>query len=212
MKNNINLSKNKIHMKAAIFDLDGTLIDSMNLHYEIVSTIFTNFNKTISKKKFQNYAGAPFETIAQDVLGNIDIKNINNIKKNLLDKNFQKIKLMSGAIELLELLKKNQYKIAIASGSPVDFIEKSLQEFNIKQYFDYYVSGEQVKNPKPAPDVFLDAAKKLKIQPKNCIVIEDGIGGINAAKSIGMKTIGIGTNLPADVKVSALKNLKISDF
>jgi len=199
-------------MKTVIFDLDGTLIDSMDIHYKVVNEILKDLNKQISREDFRKYAGMPFLEIAKKITKKKDLTQLDKKREELIEKNFKNIKLMQGATKILKTLKKNNYKIAIASGSPINFIEKSLKQFKIEKYFDYYVSGEQVKKPKPAPDIFLHTAKKLETEPKNCIVLEDGISSIITANKLGMKTIGIGSNLPATKTITSLKELKLEDF
>jgi RimJ/RimL family protein N-acetyltransferase len=87
-------------------------------------------------------------------------------------------------------LYENGLSLMIASSSPASSIEEVMDTLKIKQYFKGYISGMQVSNPKPAPDIFLAAAEKLGLKPEECIVIEDSANGVNAADSAGMISIG----------------------
>ncbi len=103
----------------------------------------------------------------------------------------ENIKPMPGLINLLNILKKANKKIAIASSSEREYIEYVLDKLNIKDFFEIIISGYDVKKSKPEPDIFLKASEILKIDPKECLVIEDSMNGILAAKRAGMKCIAI---------------------
>ncbi len=105
--------------------------------------------------------------------------------------NKEEIKLMPGLINLLNILKKNNKKIAIASSSEKEYIEYILNKFNIKEFFEVIISGYEIEKGKPEPDIFLKASEKLKVSPNECLVIEDSRNGVLAAKRAGMKCIAI---------------------
>jgi HAD superfamily hydrolase (TIGR01509 family) len=94
-------------------------------------------------------------------------------------------------LKFLQLLKKDNFPMAIASGSSPEIIEMILSITNIKPYFDVVLSAEEVKRGKPAPDIFIETAKLLGISPTNCLVLEDSQYGVEAAKSAGMYCISI---------------------
>ena len=100
------------------------------------------------------------------------------------------LKAISGIEALLKDLKLNHFQIALASSSSYVFIDSILDKIGIRDYFDYILSGEDLANSKPAPDIFLEAAKGLGCLPHQCIVIEDSNNGVAAAKAAGMKCIG----------------------
>jgi len=97
---------------------------------------------------------------------------------------------MPGVAELIEELYKNKVKLVVASSASIKNIEIVLKMFNLERFFETKVSGDEVNNGKPAPDIFLYAAKVIGAQPEECIVIEDSKNGVEAAKSAGMKCIG----------------------
>ena len=97
---------------------------------------------------------------------------------------------ISGIMALLERLKESKIKLGLASSSPGKVIELILQKCEVDRYFETVVSGESVKQGKPAPDIFLLAAERLGVEPRQCVVIEDSAKGIAAAKAAGMKCIG----------------------
>ena len=123
---------------------------------------------------------------------------------------------MPGLIELLALFKKNLISMAVASSAPLNQITFILKNLSITDYFQTFVSVEDVKRGKPYPDVFLEAAKQLKVDPKYCLVLEDAESGVKAVKAAGMKVIAVQNNYTAnqdhskaDKVVNSLKSVTI---
>ena len=101
------------------------------------------------------------------------------------------IALKPGATELLQYLKENDYKIALGTSSIKERAETILKNNNVFEYFDAVSYGVEVKNSKPAPDIFLNASNKLNIEPKYCLVLEDSEAGIQAGYNANMPTVCI---------------------
>ena len=93
--------------------------------------------------------------------------------------------------ELLKYLKDSNYKVAVASSSNMNHIINNMEKTGLKKYIDEFASGAEVKNGKPAPDVFLLAAKRLGVKPEECLVLEDSKAGVMAGSSAGAKVIMI---------------------
>jgi len=129
-----------------------------------------------------------------------------------------KLDLMEGTRELLEDLKSNGFLLAIGSSAPWANLDVVLERCNIRDYFDVCVTGEDVRNSKPAPDTFLKAAEKLKLPPQRCVVIEDSVPGIQAGKAAGMAVVAITTTRKrrdikdADMIVDSLTELRADVF
>ncbi len=88
--------------------------------------------------------------------------------------------------------------MALASSSPPEFIDIFVDRFDLRKYFSFLISGEDIKHSKPDPEIFLMCAEKLNVAPEECIVIEDAISGIEAAKRAGMGCIAIAGSHPRD--------------
>ena len=108
------------------------------------------------------------------------------------------------------MLYENKFKLAVASSAKRERIELVLNRFELTSYFDVIVSGYEVSNSKPHPDIFLKAAEKLKVDPKECIVIEDSANGIRAAKLANM--FWIGYNNPISNQDLSEADIIINDF
>ena len=183
-------------MKAVIFDMDGVIIDSEPIHFETDMETMKYLECNISKEELEKYVGTTNEYMFSDIKKNYNIEksveDIINYRAEIIKNKIVQSDLepIEGIRELLSELKKKNIPAAIASSSPKDFINVVVSKFKLQEYFKYIVSGEEVANGKPAPDVYLETAKKLGIYPKDCIVIEDSKNGVLAAKSAGMRCIG----------------------
>ncbi|BCZ46087.1 phosphatase [Clostridium gelidum] len=183
-------------MKAVIFDMDGVIIDSEPIHFETDMETMKYLGCNISKEELEKYVGTTNEYMFSDIKKNYNIEksveDIINYRAEIIKNKIVQSGLepIEGIRELLSELKKKNIPAAIASSSPKDFINVVVSKFKLQEYFKYIVSGEEVENGKPAPDVYIETAKKLGIAPKDCTVIEDSKNGVLAAKVAGMRCIG----------------------
>ncbi len=210
-------------IKAVIFDLDGVLVSTDELH-------FIAWNKIAHEEGiyFDKYINEKLRGVSRLESLNIILKNTNKEfneieKMNLMTKkNNYYIELLSnltskdvlpGVLKLIKYLKENNIKIAVGSSSKNANI--ILEKIKLKDKFDAIVDGNEIKYSKPNPEVFLLAAQKLNINPINCLVIEDADAGIQAAISANMKTIGIGyayNNINATFNQKDLLSLNINNI
>lgn len=183
-------------MKAVIFDMDGVIIDSEPIHFEVDIQTMKDFGCSISKEELNKYVGTTNEYMFTDIKNKYKLdKSVEEIinyrcelaKRKVIESDLAPIE---GIIDLLKNLKEKNIIAAIASSSPRDFIEVVVSKFELEDYFSCILSGEEVENGKPAPDIYVETAKKLGIVPEECIVIEDSKNGVMAAKEAGMKCIG----------------------
>ncbi len=199
-------------MKAVIFDMDGVLIDSEPLYYEVEHSIYDELGVQIEDERYAQYVGSSaykmYSDLKEEFHFEADIEELIQKTRERIEEIIEipgKLKLIEGVIPLLQWCKEKEYKTAIASSSHDEMIQKVVDIVDIRQYFDTLVSGDFVKKSKPNPDIFLYAAKKLEVKPQNCIVIEDSSNGVKAANRAGMKCIGFQSpNTPP-------QNLEIAD-
>lgn len=210
-------------MTAVIFDMDGVIIDSEPIHFEVDMQTMRDLGFDISSEELEKYVGTTNEYMFTDLKNkyniNQSIEEIINYKVELTKKKIIQSDLdpIEGIKELLVDLKNKNIPTAIASSSPRSFIDVVVSKFNLQDYFKYIVSGEEVVNGKPAPDVYIETAKKLGLPPEECTVIEDSRNGVLAAKTAGMKCIGF-QNInsgnqdlsKADIIVKSITEIKIS--
>lgn len=183
--------------KAVIFDLDGLLVDTELISYKIYKEILAENGCKFSLEEYaQKFSG---KTIALNVKYLIDTYHIPwtlefgfsrvvEIENGFI---VQGVELKTGARELLSFLRRNHYKIAMASSSIEERALNILQQHGLVDSFDKLVFGYEVKNGKPAPDIFLRACEKLSEKPEDCLVLEDSEAGILAAFSANIPVICI---------------------
>ncbi len=183
---------------AVIFDMDGVLIDSGPIHFKSWKRLANEIGVKFTKDYFNNSFGKQGIPILKDLVGKekgrkkleewVELKEVyyrEMIKKNL--------KPLPGVINLIKNLKQNFFKLGIATSGPIENVNLILENLNINKYFDCVITANDIKNGKPAPDVFLMVSRKLNIPPTCCLVIEDAPVGIEAAKKAGMKCIALTT-------------------
>jgi sugar-phosphatase len=182
-------------IKAIIFDMDGLLVDS-EPYWKIAEKIcFGKLGLTLTDEllrqvmgfrltevvehwyNYQPWGEKNFEAVEADVLETV---------KQLIIENAN---ALPGVIQTLEFCKNNGYKIALASSSAMSLINVVVDKLNIRHYFDLLVSAEFEPYGKPHPSVFLTTAKKLNVLPTECLVFEDSVNGMIAAKAARMKCI-----------------------
>lgn len=190
--------------KAAIFDLDGVIVNTAKYHYLAWKRLAKEkYGFDFSEEDNERLKGVSRMRSLEILLECGGIKNISTdeMEKDAALKNkwyveyisnIDKNEILDGAVEYLVWLHQKRIKTALGSASKNAQI--ILNNLGITKLFDVIVDGNSVTKPKPNPEVFLIGAQKLKIAPENCIVFEDSEAGINAAIKGGMKSIGIGNS------------------
>ena len=186
---------NKI--KAIIFDMDGVIIDSVEIWKRAEKEIFSSVGVKLSDELCQ-----VTETMTTTEVTNFWFdrypwkgKTLKEVESLVIERVAHLIKEEGKAIEGIEKLIRNLkvkgYKIGLATNSPSRLIPVVLEKLKIRDYFDVTSSAEHELEGKPNPLVYLTVAKKLNVEPESCVAIEDSSSGLLAAKKAGMKTIAI---------------------
>ncbi len=184
-------------IKAVIFDLDGTLIDSETNYFEAERKLLAEYGvNSFDFETKKKYIGKSTKDILEDFKKNYSIEESIETFTKKKNKYYLNIAKNNTVVfpemhKFLDLLKANNYPIALASGSSTEIIDEILFITGLKNFFDVTLSSESVKKGKPAPDVFLETAKLLQIPPENCLVLEDTNYGVEAAKNASMYCIAI---------------------
>jgi len=203
-------------LKAVIFDMDGVLVDSTSAVWTSFGAILKNEGVHFSDEYIKHHLATSLRDNLISWKKEFGIKDYDlmEFSKASGKIQFELLKHQKININLLNLLKElKKYNIpcAVATSSMRWRAEQILDLLKIRDFFTVVVTAEDVKNHKPAPDVFLEAARQLNINPENCVVFEDASNGIDAAKSAGTKTIGIITKYNLAEELSHA-NLVINDF
>ena len=181
---------NKI--KAIIFDMDGVLIEAKDWHYEALNKALGLFGMEISRyDHLVTYDGLPTKKKLEILSLERSLpkglhKFINDMKQQYtMEIVYAKCKPRFYHEYALSKLKQEGYKMAVCSNSIKKTIEVMLERASILHYFDFFLSNQDVKNPKPDAEIYIKAIEKLGLTPKECMIVEDNEKGIKAAKASG---------------------------
>lgn len=187
--------------KAVIFDMDGVLIDSEPAYLEMNKRLFYDFGIEMDEEDYKALVGLPSIPMWTMLKKKYNLKNEVNDFLMIEKKRMHEIldsdiisKPVEGVTELLGTLRKKNLKLSIASSSAKENVNFIISKLNLTGFFDFVISGEEVKNGKPSPDIFLAVSGKFRISPEKCYVIEDSTNGIMAARTAGMNCIGFTNN------------------
>jgi beta-phosphoglucomutase family hydrolase len=182
------------HFRGLIFDCDGTLVDTMPLHYLAWKAAMDAVNIRITEEQFYSFSGMPTVTIIETLANQqnviCDAWAAAEEKERLFLENLESLEPIHSVIEIVHR-EKGRRKMAVASGGWKSVINQSLAAVGLDGIFDAMVSAGDVKHGKPAPDIFLKAAECLHLKPEECLVYEDGDLGIEAAHAAGMQVIDV---------------------
>lgn len=199
LENNPNLPKLReilLNCDGIIFDMDGLMIDSEPYHCLAFDKVFQRFGKRLSEEdNTKYYVGISDKDAAMDMCKRYELpispEELVKQKQDEYLKLLTQVSSQPGLFEVLQALATKGYKMAIASSSMISEIEAVVGALEIRGYFESICSAQEVKHGKPAPDIFLLAAKKLNVAPNRCLVLEDATSGIIAANHAGMRSIAI---------------------
>lgn len=207
-------------IRGVIFDLDGTLIDSMWMWEEIDKKFLIKrgikWERCIHGKQIE---GMSFTETAIYFKNTFKLEeSIDEIKDEWLSMTYDAYKnqvpLKKGVLHFLKYLKEREIPTAIATSNSIDLVNVILQKHSIEYLFNTVITSCEVKKGKPSPDVFLKAAERIGVDSANCIVFEDTVAGVNGAKNAGMNVIAIEDESSTDYaeELRELADLYIKNF
>lgn len=189
-------------LRAVIFDKDGTLHDTEKVYHRawraaaeqtgvprimdfVAICTGTNFART--EQLWQEFYGDAFS-----------FRPFWELRNQIYDQMIEAegLPIKEGAYELLEYLRDNGYKIALATSTNAPRVQRHLVKSGMQQYFDAVVTGDTVQKGKPAPDIFLIAAERLGVNPADCMGVEDSFNGVRAVRAAGMYTVMVPDMIP----------------
>ena len=180
--------------EALIFDLDGTLADTMPIHYLAYKNILKKFGIDFSPQLFASLAGIPaIETVHKlnEIFGtNMDAEEIGHLKESEYEKNMYKMKPVEPVAELM-IKNYGKMPMSVGTGGYKRLAWKTMNILGFDKYFDILVSVEDVTHHKPHPETFLKCAELMNVPPVKCQVFEDGKLGIQAAKAAKMSVVDV---------------------
>jgi beta-phosphoglucomutase len=185
---------------AAIFDLDGTLVDSYDAHFEAWRLISARHGVAVTVDDYYSHFGRRNEDLLRSCWLRAGRGELTHDQIVALDDEKEaeyraivaaRFPIMEGARELVASLRADGFRTAVGSSGPPLNVQRAIQGLELVAAFDAVVTGRDVKRSKPDPECFLLAAERLSIPPSRCVVFEDAPAGITAAKAAGMRCIAI---------------------
>lgn len=202
-------------IKGVLFDLDGVIADTAKLHYQAWKKLADGLNIEIDEEFNETLKGVDRAGSLDRILAHGSVDLPQSTKEALMEqKNNHYIELLQtlcyidilpGIAELLEELKRNDIRVAIASisrNAPV-----ILEKLGLMDFIDAIADPAQVTHSKPAPDIFLEAARLIDLAPEECVGIEDSTAGVEAINRAGVRSIGIGVE--GDISLASTQELNM---
>lgn len=205
-------------LHAAIFDMDGTLVDNMRYHSEAWVALSQRLGLDATAERFEReFAGKKNDEILPLLLGRPlapeELSQLAEEKETHYRKLYSPhLSLMRGTEDFIARLKGAGVRLAIATAAPAGNRTLVLDGLGIRSLFARVVGAEEVVRGKPSPDIFLAAARHLEVEPSACVVFEDAVNGILAARAAGMFAVGITSTTPPQVLRDAGAHWIAADF
>lgn len=210
-------------LEAVIWDMDGVIADTSAYHFRAWRETFAKRGIDFTEEDFQRGFGIRNDAIIRNIMGektsDAEIETIAREKEATFRRFIgQDIKPLPGVLELLSQLHDRGIRMAIASSATIENLRLIVGNLGIADYFQAIVIGRDVTEGKPSPQAFLLAAQRLGVEPKNCVVFEDAVAGVKAAKRAGMDCVAVTNTHPAeklkeaDLIVDSLAEVSVKDL
>lgn len=201
-------------IKAVLFDLDGTLVDSMWIWKDIDIEYLGRFDIALPVDLQSCIEGMSFSETAEYMKKRFEIPDsVEEMKQTWNQMAWEKytgeVPLKKGAFAFLQYCREHDIKLGIATSNSKELVTGVLKALGVYEYFDAIVTGCEVEKGKPAPDVYLEAAKRCKVAPQDCLVFEDIVAGIRAGKAAGMRVCAIEDAYSAEQRK---EKIEIADY
>lgn len=184
-------------LKAVLFDMDGVIVDTEPLHRKAYFLMFKDIGIHVTEQMYTRYTGQSTLNICKQLVGHFNLdtdpKTLVAIKRKhfkYLFENDTSLQLLDGVLDLIKNYHDNGLTLVLASSASMPNINRIFERFNLDQYFVAKLSGADLKQSKPHPEIFIKAAKASGHPKKNCMVIEDSSNGIKAANGAGIFVVG----------------------
>ena len=195
-------------IKAAIFDMDGTIVDSEKIVWRVTRAFFKERGITLTPEEEKTMYGLTWKEFVKEILASRGFGYKQSIKNTLKERYVRNLKKdvqpLPGIHNFLEIIRAN-FKTALATNSRIREVDIIFDKLDFGKYFDFKVAKNHVKFGKPSPEIYFKAASLLEVQSRECVVFEDSIIGIQAAKSAGMKCVAL-------INTYAAEDLKHADM
>ena len=187
---------------AVIFDMDGVLVDGEPLHFETVNELLGREGKSISLEQYKPYMGT--KTGWQDMITDFKLQHPREYyspiyRELVLARYRERAEALPGALSVVTAVRMSGQPLAVASSSIRPWVEACLAKIGLANAFETVVTGTEIVNGKPDPEIYLLGAQKLGVDPRQCLAFEDAPAGIESAKAAGMTVWAVRTEYTRDL-------------
>jgi HAD superfamily hydrolase (TIGR01509 family) len=191
---------------AAVFDMDGVLLDSEPLHHVVLNQALAPEGRSLSFDEYKRYIGTTLEYTWSDIIERYGLRGpldryVAAYDDGILESYRRHSVIAPGARALLELLRARGLRLAVASSSRTSWVEACLETLGVRDFFAVVVTGDMVTHSKPDPEIYLLAARQLDVEPRTCLAIEDAPKGVASAHAAGMTVVAVRTEYTAHLEL-----------
>ncbi|TXF77585.1 HAD family hydrolase [Chryseobacterium sp.] len=205
-------------LKAVLFDMDGVIVDTEPLHRKAYFQMFSDFGIEVSDDFYASFTGSSTKKVAERLIGHFgmshSVEEISEHKRRYFKHYFDHdidFDLLPGVKDLIENYFENGVKLVLASSAHMNTINWVFEKFDLEKYFTAKISGADLQESKPHPEIFIRAAEMASEPKENCMVIEDSTNGIEASVSAEIFCVAYQSS-NSEKQQYEKANLKISDF
>lgn len=205
-------------LKGLLFDMDGVLVNNLDVHREAFAEFFRRYGVKRTFDELNRHFGRGNDDIMgelmpRDIVERVGIRELGNQKEAIYREIYAPtIKPQEGLLEFLAESEREGLRSAVGSSGFLANVDFVLDKCDIRRYFSAIVAGDQVTKCKPDPEIYLTAAAKLGLEPSECIVFEDAEAGIEAGKRAGMVVVALATTFSREFLEDTEADLIVDDF
>jgi HAD superfamily hydrolase (TIGR01509 family) len=203
--------------KGILFDLDGVLIDSEQLHEFSFLELSGRFGRRFGQAELLQLKGLPELSVARAIQKSfpdldLAIDEIIRLRLELLRSNFHRVEMIEGALEFVQRAKAAGFRLGLTTSAARSMQRLACETFALSSYFDTVITGEDIERGKPDPQPYERTAANLALRPDECMVVEDAVNGVRSGKAAGCFVVGITTSFTAQALKLAGADLVVPSF
>ena len=198
--------------------MDGVLVDNGEVHFKAFKIFSKQYGIEVSNEQLRDLFGMGNDDIFRaifptDIIEKVGMKHLGDEKEKIYRSIYKPVIPNKGLINLLQDLNNNGIDCSVGSSGPTENVDYVLKECGIEKYFKYKINGDMVVKRKPDPEIFNKAVTALGYDPKECVVFEDSLSGVKAARNAGTNVVALTTTYPKDILIKEVQpDIVINDF
>lgn len=201
--------------KAVIFDMDGVVIDSEPLHERSSRLVLAQHDLEIEDATFADFKGSTDRTILEYLVAennlNVDVEALLQQKRLTYASLIDELQPIYGVVSFINRINES-YRLALTTSASRRNKELAFSKFNLHSFFEVVITSDDINNPKPDPEPYLETTSRLQLNPQDCVVIEDSFNGVRSAAAAGCTVVGITTSFAPDALMDAGADLVIKGY